>query len=422
MVGRAGSDWPQFRGPTGDGQATATNLPLVWSPAQNVIWKVAVPGKGRSSPVVLGDGVWLTTAMTTGGRTFTQGPSQMEQAEQVGFAVVCLDRSTGRQRYVVEVASATNPPPINTLNSYATPTPVAEPGRVYADFGTFGTACIDARDGRLLWSRQFRVDHAHGPGSSPVLHGNALVLVRDGRDQQYVVALDKATGKTLWQVNRPPLDTPVPEFRKAFSTPLIVSVDGRSQLLSGGAQWLVAYDPESGRECWRVNHLKGESGAPRPVFGAGVVYFSTGVIDGRPQLWAVRVDGTGDITASHVLWKLTSHLGFMPSPLLVGMELYLLSDDGFLTCVEAATGKTLNKLRLGGNFAASPVHADGRIYCFGRDGRTIVLQAGPALNKLAENQLDGPVFASPACVDAALFLRTDTHLYRLGERSDSPRP
>lgn len=422
LAASAGSDWPQFRGPTGDGLATATNLPLVWSATQNVTWKTTVPGKGRSSPIVLGDSIWLTTANATGLRTFTDGPSQMEQANQVGFALVCLDAAHGRQRYLVEVCSATNPPPINTLNSYATPTPVAESGRVYCDFGTFGTFGIDARDGHVLWSRQFPLDHAHGPGSSPVLHGNALVLVRDGRDQQYVVALDKRTGNTLWKVNRPPLDTPVPEFRKAFSTPLVVSIDGRTQLLSAGAQWLVAYDLDSGREFWRVNHLKGESGAPRPVFGAGVVYFSTGVIDGRPQLWAVRADGTGDVTSSNVLWKLTSHLGFMPSPLLVGSALYLLSDDGFLTCVEAATGKTLNKVRLGGNFAASPLYAEGRIYCFGRDGRTVVLKSEPALTTLAENQLEGPVFASPACVDAALLVRTDTHLYRLGPESEPRRP
>lgn len=406
-----GGDWPEFRGPTGDGLATATNVPLTWSPTQNLAWKTPVPGRGRSSPVLLGDRIWLTTALETGVRTFTQGPSQMEQAEQVVLGMVCLDRATGKQLYHVEVFSVTNPPPVNSLNSYATPTPVVELGRLYCDFGTFGTACLDTTAGQVLWQRRLPLDHAHGPGSSPVLYRNLLVLVRDGRDQQYVTALNKLTGKTVWKSDRPPLDTPVPEFRKSFSTPLVFEVGGRAQMVSSGAQWLVAYEPETGKELWRVNDLKGESGAPRPVYGQGVVYFGTGVLDGRPQLWAVRVGGQGDVTQTHVAWKLNTQLGYMPSPLLIGRELYLVSDDGFVSCVDASNGATLGKFRAGGTYAASPVHAEGRIYCFSREGKAVVLEANPRLTLLAENQLDGPVFASPAFVDSAIYLRTDSHLY-----------
>jgi outer membrane protein assembly factor BamB len=411
-----GADWPQFRGPTGDGLAQGVHPPIHWSPTENVAWKAVVPGRGRSSPVLLGDRIWLTTAMETNVRTFTEGPSQMLQAERVVLGVVCLDQRTGQQLYSAEVFSVTNPAAINSLNSYATPTPVVEKDRLFCDFGTFGTACLAADTGQVLWKREFQVDHAHGPGSSPVLCGGLLVLVRDGRNQQYVVALNQVTGETVWKSNRPPLDTPFPEFRKSFSTPLVVEVDGHKQLLSLGAQWLVAYEPETGKEIWRVNDLKGESAAPRPVFGRGVVYFSTGVLDGRPQLWAVRTNGRGDVTESHVVWKLTALLGFMPSPLLFGSELYVLNDDGFLHCLDAADGKVLGKARLGGKYAASPVYADGRIYCFSREGKTTVLEAGSGLKILAENQLDGPVFASPAFGGSALYLRTDSHLYCVSVR------
>ena len=180
-----------------------------------------------------------------------------------------------------------------------------------------------------------------------------------------------------------------------------------------GPQWLVAYEPETGQEIWRVDDVKGESGAPRPVYGRGLLYFSTGVINGRPQLWAVRVNGQGDVTQTHVAWKLTTQLGFMPSPLLVGSELNLLNDDGFVSCLNAATGETLGKFRAGGSYAASPVLAGGRIYCFSREGKAVVLQANKDLTLLAENQLDGPVFASPALVGSAIYVRTDSHLYCL---------
>jgi outer membrane protein assembly factor BamB len=411
-------DWPQFRGPTGDGIATATNLPLSWSPTQNVAWKAPVPGRGRSSPVLQGDRIWLTTAIETGVRTFAEGPDQMQQAERVVIQVVCLERATGGQVFQVELFAVEKPAAVNLLNSYATPTPVVELGRLYCDFGTFGTACLDAATGRVLWKQQLPLDHHHGPGSSPVLYRDRLILVRDGRDQQYVTALDKQTGKTVWKTARPPISTPIPEFRKSFSTPLVFEANGRVQMVVPGAQWLVAYEPETGKEIWRVDDGKGETVPPRPVYGRGLVYVSTGVMGGRAQLWAVRVDGQGDVTPTRVAWKLTTQIGFMPSPLLVGQELYLLSDDGFVSCVDASSGETLGKFRAGGRYAASPVYAQGRIYCFSREGRTVVLRANRDLTLLAENQLDGPVFASPALLGSAIYVRTDSHLYCL---SSNPR-
>jgi outer membrane protein assembly factor BamB len=412
-------DWPQFRGPTGDGIAVATNLPLTWSPTQNVAWKAAVPGRGRSSPVLLGDRIWLTTAIETGLRTFADGPDQMQQADRVVIEVVCLDRATGRQVFQVELFAVEKPAAVNSLNSYATPTPVVEPGRLYCDFGTFGTACLDAGTGRVLWRRQLPLDHHHGPRSSPVLYHNLLVLVRDGRNQQFVTALDKQTGKTVWKTDRPSIRSPIPEFHKSFSTPLVFEANGPVQMVVPGAQWLVAYEPETGKEIWRVDDGNGETVAPRPVYGRGLVYLSTGVMGGRAQLWAVRVDGQGDVTPTKVVWKLTTQMGFMPSPLLVGQDLYLLSDDGFVSCVDALSGATVGKFRAGGKYAASPVYAQGRIYCFSREGKTVVLRANRDLTLLAENQLDGPVFASPALVGSALYVRTDRDLYCLS--AEPPR-
>ena len=413
-------DWPQFRGPTGQGISLATNLPLTWSPTQNVKWKRPVPGRGRSSPVLLGDRIWLTTALETNVRTFAAGPDRMQQAERVVIGVVCLDRATGKQLYHTELFPVDNPPAVNFLNSYATPTPVVESGRLYCDFGTFGTACLDSTSGEVLWKRQLALDHGHGPGSSPALYQNLLVLVRDGRDQQYITALDKLTGETVWKTDRPPLRTPVREFRKSFSTPLVFEAAGRVQMIVPGAQWFVSYEPETGKEIWRVDNGKGETVAPRPVYGGGLVYLSTGVFGGKAQLWAVRVDGQGGVTTTNVAWKLSNTIGFMASPLLAGHELYLLSDDGVVTCVDAQSGESLGRVRAGGNYAASPVFAQGRIYCFSREGKTVVFRANRQMTVLAENQLDGPVFASPAFANSAIYLRTDSHLYCLSPEAPQP--
>ncbi|MCP5524974.1 MAG: PQQ-binding-like beta-propeller repeat protein [Verrucomicrobiales bacterium] len=415
-------DWPQFRGPTGDGISAATSVPLNWATNQNVKWKRSVPGRGRSSPILLGDRIWLTTAFESNVRTFSAGPDQMQQAERVEIGVVCLDRATGEQLYYVELFAVDNPPAINALNSYATPTPVIEPERLYCDFGTFGTACLDSHTGKVLWTRQLPLDHHQGPGSSPALFQDLLILVRDGRDQQYLTALDKHTGETVWKTNRPPLSTPVPAFRKSFSTPLIFEDAGRLQMVVPGAQWFVAYEPATGKETWRVDNGKGETVAPRPVYGNGLVFVSTGVYRGRAQLWAVHTNGQGDVTETHVAWKLPNSIGFMPSPLLLDQTLFLLDDQDFLTCVDASTGQIVGKARTEGRYAASPVYAEGRIYCFGRDGRTVVFQADRALSVLAENQLDGPVFASPAVVNSAIYLRTDSHLYCLAPHPIQSQP
>ena len=412
-------DWPQFRGPTGDGVSRARGLPLVWSENQNVAWKAPIPGHGRSSPVVLDDRVWLTTAVgvpdgDSRGENLAKGPAAdapSRGAKRLSLAVLCLDRQSGRLLYQTELFSLDNPGPIHPLNSHATPTPAVEAGKLFADFGAYGTACIDTATGKRLWTTRLAVDHQLGPASSPAVFQDWLYLVRDGCDLQYVAALAKDTGREVWRTPRPPIEAESGPFKKSFSTPLIVKHGGQTQVIAVGPHWVVAYEPASGRELWRVRHGKGYSIAPRPVFGHGLIYVCTG--DYVAQLWAIRVDGQGDVTETHVAWKATSQIPLMSSPLLVADELYFVSDTGVASCLDAQRGTLHWRERLGGNYAASPILADGRIYFFSREGKTVVLQPGRTYNPVAQSQLEATVIATPAAVGNAIFLRSDMHLYRI---------
>ncbi|MBM4036775.1 MAG: serine/threonine protein kinase [Planctomycetes bacterium] len=410
----AGEDWPQFRGPGGDGLSRSANPPLDWSESKNIAWKAAVPGRGRSSPVLLGGRIWLTTAVEQGVVRKRIAGEDMAAADHVALGAACLDRATGKLLWHVTIFDLPKPAPVHWLNSWATPTPVVEPGRLYCDFGAMGTACLDAETGKPLWTQRFPIDHMVGPGSSPLLYRDLLVLVRDGCEQQYVIALDKKTGETAWKAPRPPIDSPA-HMRKAYSTPLLIEAGGATQMVAVGARWAVSYDPATGKELWRVRHGNGWSLAPRPVAGNGLVCICTGAM--VPQLWAIRLDGQGDVTKSHVAWKFAEvPFPLMSSPILVGKELYSANDEGVVLCLDALTGQTLWRTRLGGPAMAAPVHAAGRVYFWTRDGKGIVFKAGRQLDKLAESQLDGTVVASPAIVADAIYLRTDTHLYRIEAR------
>jgi outer membrane protein assembly factor BamB len=410
----ASSTWPQFRGPLGNGQSPASNVPVRWSETNNLVWKVAVPGRGRSSPVVLGDRVWLTLAVEKGVVRKRISGDDMQTAEHVSLEAVCLDGASGQIVWRTKLFAWDHPDPVHWLNSWATPTPVVEPDRLYCDFGTFGTACLDAASGRVIWKTRLPVDHQVGPGSSPVVYLRLLILVRDGRDAQYVTALDKRTGKEVWKTDRPPIAASSGNLKKSFVTPLLVSAAGRMQLLAPGAQWLVSYDPATGREHWRVRHGEGFSIGSCPVFREDTVFFSTGCM--KPQLWAVRVDGEGDVTATHVKWTSTRQVPILSSPVLSGNEIYWVSDDGMANGADARSGEVHWQERLGGKHYASPLVNAGRIYFFGNDGTTTVVRTGTEFEKLAANRIEGQVTATPAIVDGAIFLRTDTHLYRIGSR------
>ena len=403
--------WPQFRGPRGDGTSKATNVPLHWSETTNVAWKVALPGRGRSSPVLDRGRIWLTTALETGVQRTRIGPDDMQTAERVVLKALCVEAETGRVIWDTQLFDVPQPDPVHWLNSWATPTPVVQGDRLYCDFGTFGTACLDADTGRVVWQKRIANDHQVGPGSSPVLDRDRLILVRDGREAQFVVALDQRTGDQVWKTDRPPINASSPNLKKSFATPLLVHAAGGDQLVAPGAHWVAAYDPATGNELWRLRHGDGFSIGTAPVAFDDVVVFGTGCF--KPQMVAARLSGRGDVTSSNLVWRSLKQVPVMSSPVLAGNWIHWVSDEGMVTCAERATGEVVWQERLGRSHLASPLLAEGRLFLFAQDGHATVLSPGPQFTRLAENSLEGTLIATPAVVSGNLYIRTDTHLYRV---------
>jgi outer membrane protein assembly factor BamB len=383
-------DWPQFRGPGGQGHSTETGLPLEWSETRNIKWKVPVGGRGWSSPVIADGRIWLTTSV--------------DDRNAASLRLMAFDAESGRQLVNAEVVRMRDKRLLNFKNSHASPTPIVEGDRVYVHFGAQGTAALKT-SGEIVWQTRLPYESQHGNGGTPALYDDLLIVSCDGADQAYVVALDKNTGKVRWKTSRrQPWD-------QAYSTPLVIRIGDRDQLVSIGAYRAAAYDLRSGKEIWRVSYADGFSNVPRPVYGHGLVYIATGFQE--PSLLAVRVDGTGDVTKTHIAWTLERSVPHTPSPLLVGDELYIVSDIGIATCLDAKTGAIHWQSRIGGNYSASPVFADGRIYFQNEEGTTTVIAPGKQFLRLAANTLDGGMLASMAISGGAIFIRTDTHLYRI---------
>lgn len=391
-AGVAADDWPQFRGPTGQGHSSDRGLPVEWSESKNLIWKTPVPGLGWSSPVVSSGRVWLTTAVESRGTS---------------LRLLAYDLETGREAVNVEVLATPGARLLNPKNSLASPTPLVEGDRVYVHFGAEGTAALTT-SGELLWKVRLPYRSQHGNGGSPVLYGDLVIVSCDGSDEAFVVALDKHTGRIRWRTpRRQPAD-------QAYSTPLVVHVGDRDQIVSVGAYRATAYEPLSGREIWHVGYPDGFSNVPRPVYAHGLVFIATGFQE--PSLLAVRAGGVGDVTRTHISWTLERAAPLTPSPLVVGDELYVVNDVGIATCLDARTGAVRWRQRLGGNFSASPLFADGRIYFTSEEGETTVVAPGTEFRRLATNVLDGATLASLAVSRGSIFIRTDSHLYRIGER------
>jgi outer membrane protein assembly factor BamB len=393
-------DWPQFRGPTGQGLYGA-RLPLQWSATRNVAWKQPVPGAGWSSPIVYRGRVYLTTAVPVPG----------SPAGDRSLRALCLDARTGKvvwDREIFRQPGAASPR-IHRHNSHASPTPVAESGRLYMHFGHQGTACLNLT-GTVLWRNTIRYAPWHGNGGSPALAGEAVVFNCDGDDRQTVAALDRKTGKVRWLADRHSAD----DYRFSFGTPLLIAAGGRQQLISPGSNMVGAYDPRSGRELWRVRY-DGYSVVPRPVYGHGLVFVCTGY--NTVTLLAIRPDGRGDVTRTHVAWKLRkSSVPHVSSPLLAGDELYLVGDRGLVSCLDARTGNVHWQEQVGGRHSASPLYADGKVYLQDEEGVGTVLQAGKQFKVLARNPLGERTLASYAAAEGALFIRTERHLYRIQDR------
>jgi len=424
----AAERWPDYRGPWGDGHAAAAGdkqiygTPLHWSETENIAWKTPIPHLGLSSPVVADGKVWLTTATEDGH----------------DFFVLCIDAESGKTLLNQKLFHSDEPEPLGNGrrdNSYATPSAVLDSERVYVHYGSFGTACLDTKTFKVIWQRDdMPCRHYRGASSSPVLYKDLLILTFDGADLQYHIALEKRTGNTVWKTDRSAdwNDEHIErqmvkdgDWRKAHSTPLIVSAAGSDVMFSVGAKAAYGYDPLTGREIWRVDH-EAYSAAPRPLFHDGHFIFVNGFSRGA-QMCSVRAGGEGIVTETHVAWKIDAPLPKYSSPILVGDLVYMSLDDSFLACIEAKTGETVWKERVGGKFRACPIYADGRIYFFNLEGETTVIEPGREFKRLAANKLAGdaprddprrgPGFmASPALVGNAIFARTRHHLYRIEKR------
>ncbi len=401
----AHANWPQFLGPDGNGIAATGKPPLKWSETENVKWKTPVHGKAWCSPVIWGNQIWVTTA-TEDGRE---------------LSVLQLDKHTGKTALDQKLFDIADPQFCHKFNSYASPTAVIEEGRVYVTFGSPGTACLDTKTGKVLWQRtDIECNHYRAAGSSPILHGDLLIMNYDGSDHQFMIALDKHTGKTVWRTERSidhkdlgPDGKPEAEgdFRKAFATPHVGTIHDKPVLVSVGAKAAYGYDPLTGKEYFRVESRVGHSASVRPAIVGDTVYYTTGWSNG--QLWAFKVKpdlSAGDDT---IQWQLKRSVPNKPVPVVRGDLIFMVSDGGVASCVDRHTGELIWNERIGGNYSASPLLADDRLYCLSEEGKTVVLAAGREFKVLAENQLADGFMASPAVDGNALVLRTTTHLYRV---------
>lgn len=385
-------DWSAFRGSQADATAIGPATPLVWSDTENVVWKTEIPGLGWSSPVVAEGVVYLTTALTKG--------------SEVSLRTLAVDASTGKTRWDREIRKLDGIPAIHTKNSHASPTPIVRGDAIYVHFGAMGTAKL-TKDGKIVWTNtELNYPHVHGCGGSPILHEGKLLIVCDGGKDPFVVALDASTGKIAW--NRPRSFKPA--ISHSFVTPTVSVVDGRAQLFAPGPAHFAAYDVATGEEVWHVR-APGWSVVPQPVVGHGMVFYNHDY--DHPELMAVKLGGKGDVTESHVVWRIQRGAPSTPTPLLVGDELYFVSDKGIASCVDAKTGTQHWMERLGGNFSASPVFANGLVLFLDEDGHAHWISPSKTFKVAQRNEVTGRTFATPAFVDGAMYMRTDKTLLKI---------
>ncbi|MCF6310972.1 MAG: PQQ-like beta-propeller repeat protein [Verrucomicrobiales bacterium] len=416
---QAEEQWSQWRGSLGLGHAPAANdLPVHWTEKEKVKWFSKIPGRGYSSPVISGQQIWVTTAIeSVASEDQAQKRLQKNTGNQplvllshVSLRALCLDRSSGKILYDVELLALDDPQWVHKLNSYASPSPVLSKGRLFCHFGALGSACVDTQTGKLIWTNtEIKVNHENGPGSTPVVWKDLMIFHMDGSDQQFIVALNTKDGKVVWKTKRSGELRENPQLRKSYATPLLVEVDEKTQLISPSADWLYAYDPETGRELWKFKYGKlGFSNVPRPVFGDGVIYLSTGF--GKTEILALRLNGEQMPTE---LWRHKKGAPRMPSPILVGDLLYFVSDSGIFSCLKASEGKAIWQQRLKGNYASSPLFADGHLYLGSQEGQMQVFSVGEEYKLLAENEMGSAIMASPVALGKALYIRTVKGLYRI---------
>ena len=401
LVIEANEQWSQFRGHYGNGIIKSTSAPINWSDNTNIDWKTPIHDRGWSSPVIWNDQIWMTTATKEGNKMYA----------------ICVNKLSGKIEHDIHVFDVKSPQAITNENTYASPTPVVEEGRVYVHFGTYGTACISTKDGQILWKRRdLNCDHeiGAGPASSPFIYNNFLIFNVDGRDVQYVIALNKETGETAWKTNRSVdfSDVQVNQ-RKAYGTPFIIPRGNSNQMVSIGAKGVYSYDPENGKELWKAEH-RGWSIAPRPVYGEGLVF--TMIDRDRPEMWAINPNGSGDITETHIEWKETKRMPPRASPIIIKGLLFVVDRNGYISCIEAKTGKSIWQKRMKGRFSASPILANNLIYFFNEDTVCTIIKPTRELVIVAENKLSSDkLMATPAFDENSIYIRTENNLYKIKE-------
>jgi outer membrane protein assembly factor BamB len=385
----AALEWPEFRGPGMQGISEATNVPVSWSASSNVTWKTPMH-EGWSSPVVSKGKVYSTGATNVG--------------DGISLRAVCLDFASGKIDWDIEAVRAdpSEAGKKHKKNGMASPTPIVRDGKIYVHFGHMGTAALDL-SGKILWKQtSIKYPPLHGNGGSPALVDNLLIFGCDGLSDPFLIALDAATGEVKWKT---PRNTPA-KSQFSFATPLLIKVDGADQLISPYSGFVGAYEPKTGKELWRVGYGEGYSIIPRPIFAHGLIFVGSGY--DRPVIYAV------DPAKKEAAWSQAKGAPNTPSMLVVGDELYVVSDSGIATCFDAKSGTTHWSERLGGGFSASPVFAESKIYFQNEEGVGFVVKASKTFELLAKNELGDRTLASPAVLDNAILIRSASALWKIG--------
>ena len=376
-------------------------IATTWNESKNVKWRTEIHGKGWSTPVIMGDQIWITTATEDGRKMYA----------------VCVSKESGKILHDILVLENEKVKWKNEMNTYATPSPVSADGYVYTEFGVYGTVCIEAKSGRIIWKRTdvSPENIPHGPASSPIIFKNIIILQHDATNTHRITALNSKTGATVWQVNRPSefYEGLREDWHKSHSTPIIISVYGKDQLISEGSQLCQVFDPETGKEIWRVTYGGGDGTVSNPLFWNGIVFINTG--NSKKELWAVKPDGKGDVTDTHVIWKCKENVPGISTPVISNGLIFMVNSKGILSCLDAKTGQLIWKEKLQGNynFNSAPVSIEDRIYFTDMDGVTTVIKADKKFQVVAENKLEGKFIARPVVSGNSLIMRSDTHIYRI---------
>lgn len=398
-------NWTHLRGPQLNGIAVTENAPVSWSEQENIRWKAAIPGVGWSSPVVFNDQIWMTTADKNG----------------KWFSAVCVDFETGNMLKEIELFRPESVQRIHGTNSYASSTPCIEDRFVYVHYGTYGTACINTKNFEVVWSRtDMNCEHMQGAASSVILYKDLLFVHLEGTDVQDIYALNKHTGETVWKVGTPDekvYEELAPVYRKSYQTPIVITVDGEDQLISNRAQYAVSYDPNTGKENWRIFYGE-DSPVSMPIYYKGLVLVNSGwvVSQGAPyfaRMFAVDPTGHGDVTESNIVWQNEKNVPQISSPVIVDSLLFMVAERGEVTCLNPANGEVYWEEKLKGHFDISPIFACGNLYFTNIKGETSVIKASPTYELIAENKLDGTLKATPAILRGAILQRSDEYLYKI---------